>query len=334
MWRVRTGSRLHLGLLSLPTTGCPHWPDRTGQPTLAARYFGGIGLMIDTPEVRLHLEPANAWSATGPLANRAMTYARRVLEQAQQRRAEPLAPRRIVVEQAPPEHVGLGVGTQLGLAVASTLVRSWQLEASPAQLASWIGRGMRSAIGVHGFSHGGVLIEGGKRPGQALSPLLTRVDFPAHWRVVLAIPSARPGLHGEDERAAFARLAPDLTRTDALCRLVLLGILPALLEADLPAFSEAVHDFNARVGEWFATQQAGIYASSAVADLVAWLRGEGIAGVAQSSWGPGVCAFVESADQAEHLSGRLVSRLGSTARVWIASGRNRGAEWIINQRDE
>src|SRR6185437_1004041 len=91
------------------------------------------------------------------------------------------------------------------------------------------------------------------------------------------------------EVEAFSRLtaAPsDPARTDVLCRLVLLGLLPALVERDADAFGEAVYEFNARVGEAFAPVQGGVYASARIAELVAFVRGQGVRGVGQSSWGP------------------------------------------------
>jgi hypothetical protein len=47
MSAVLTGSRLHFGLLSLPSAdGRPTaWPDLQGDLTLPARHFGGVGLM-------------------------------------------------------------------------------------------------------------------------------------------------------------------------------------------------------------------------------------------------------------------------------------------------
>src|SRR5262249_44790652 len=143
-------------------------------------------------------------------------------------------PQRLVVEQAAPEHAGLGTGTQLGLAVAGLLAASWGLDLSAAELARRVGRGLRSALGGYGFEQGGFLVEPGKRSDEGLSPLAARVAFPEAWRLVLALPRQAPGLHGPDEQEAFRRLAESGAPlpTDALCRLVLLGMLPALAEGD------------------------------------------------------------------------------------------------------
>ena len=75
---------------------------------------------------------------------------------------------------APPEHVGLGVGTQVCLAAARA-VFNWpasrnSVESSPVST----GRGHRSGIGLHGFQHGGLIIDGGGNTGTGIPPLLAR----------------------------------------------------------------------------------------------------------------------------------------------------------------
>src|SRR5690348_4365692 len=107
MIRVRTASRLHFGLLSFRA-------DDSG----TNRRFGGAGLMVEQPGVALHVQPAAAWSAEGPLACRALDFAHRIIATLplEQRR-----PYHLHVEQAAPEHMGLGTGTQLGLAVARAI---------------------------------------------------------------------------------------------------------------------------------------------------------------------------------------------------------------------
>jgi beta-RFAP synthase len=255
------------------------------------RQFGGVGLMVDKPGLAVQIEAAKEWSSTGPLAGRALEFAKRFvgsLPVAAQR------PFRIQVEHAPPEHIGLGVGTQLALSVAKAIAVQLGFADWPAtELARRIGRGERSAIGVHGFDHGGLIVEGGKLPGEALSPLVGRFEFPAEWSVLLVTPEVGSSWHGVRERLAMAQLGPTFRETEQLCRIVLTGILPALASKDIDAFGDALYEFNARVGDLFAPVQGGRYASPAVAECVAQLRGLGIKGVGQSSWGPTVFAVVQ-----------------------------------------
>lgn len=299
MTRVTAPSRVHFGLLSLPAGGRDRWPGLDGGPGLPVRHFGGVGLMVDRPGLAVRVEPASDWAASGPLADRALAFARRVVGDlpADQRR-----PFHVAVEHAPAEHTGLGVGTQLGLAVAKAIALETAHPWSATELAFRAGRGERSAVGVHGFDRGGLIVEGGKLSDEALSPLVARLPFPADWAVVLFAPAGDGTWHGSVERQAFAGLAvagPSPAETEALCRLVLTGLLPALASADLDGFGEAVYELNARAGDAFAAVQGGRYAGPAVTALVARLRALGVRGVGQSSWGPTVFAVVRGAEADE-----------------------------------
>ncbi len=315
-WWVTTGGRLHFGLLSLAEPGTC-WPDADGHPSVPVRRFGGAGLMVAALGLRLRLEPASEWAAEGPLAERALSFARACAA------IQVGAPRRLIVEEAPPEHAGLGSGTQLGLAVAAGLARSWGLERSTGELAQWVGRGERSALGVYGFERGGFLLEAGQGVSATLAPLVARLAFPSAWQVLLVNPGSVPGRSGEAEREAFRTLSGRNQQTDALCRLALLGLVPALAAEDLPAFGAALTDFNRRSGELFAPVQGGPYASPRVAAVVAWLRAHGVAGVGQSSWGPTVFALLADADQAAFLASRVREQLNHHALV--TNARNTGA---------
>jgi beta-RFAP synthase len=286
--RLTTGSRLHFGLLAL------------GGP----RRFGGVGLMIDAPALTLTAMPADAWGAEGPLAERVLHFARLV----------DAPPHRLHIDSAPPEHSGFGTGTQLALAVGRVLT-TLPLE----EIIARTGRGQRSAIGTHGFAQGGLLVDGGRKDGVA--PLLARYPFPEEWRIVVALPATPAGLSGPAEMGAFARLRGNRNHTDDLCRLTLLGMLPAVLEHDLPAFTAALGEYNAKSGELFAPVQGGPYTSGPVSDLIAHIHSLGFAGVGQSSWGPAVFTITE-ADRAEWLRDHLRGRV---AQVWLARPRNHGA---------
>jgi beta-RFAP synthase len=332
MVRFWTPSRLHFGVLSLADPGTL-WRGREGTPALPARRFGGVGLMVERPGLRVSVEPARVWSAEGPLAERALAFARRFAEHLRPGEAVGgVAPQRIVVETDAVEHVGLGTGTQLGLAMAAALARAWDVSLEVTELARRVGRGLRSALGAHGFAHGGFLVEAGQRSAGELGPLVARAEFPDSWRVVLAFPRGLKGLHGAGEMQAFDCMRGRTTplQTDALCRLALLGMLPALFERDLTAFGEALFDFNARVGEMFAAAQGGVYAGAAVAEVVAFVRGRGVRGVGQSSWGPAVFAVVEEGEAPE-LADAVRVRFGfPPGTVLVARGCNRGGREEAN----
>jgi beta-RFAP synthase len=314
MIRVETGSRLHFGAFQFG-----------GAASGTGRFFGGAGLMVSTPGIRLSVAPAREWQATGPLAARALEFARQF---AASFPAAAMPAHHIAIDQAAPEHVGLGTGTQLGLAVAHALAESAGCALDVLELARRTGRGARSAIGIHGFAEGGFLVDAGKQAGEAIAPLAARAEFPDDWRIVLAIPGGAQGLHGAAERQAFQCLheAAIPLPTEALRRLVLLGILPALAGGDLPAFAETLYEFNHKVGEAFAAVQGGPYASARLHEMVDHLRQRGVRGVAQSSWGPTLAAVVEDDERAKAVTAELRREFRmAELEVVVTSARNQKA---------
>jgi beta-RFAP synthase len=261
----------------------PHFP----------RQFGGVGLMIDAPGIGLTVEPASSWQAEGPLADRALRVAERLVTAGVE-----LPSARIVVRHAPQEHVGLGVGTQLSLGVARLLLRmAGHHEPSAATLAALCGRGLRSGVGLHGFGRGGLIVDGGRRTDDGIPPLLAHLDFPPEWKVLVILPEPHAGLHGAAEVQAFAQLPPiPVDEADRLCRLVLMGLMPAVLERDLPTFGMALAELQERVGRCFAPAQGGIFARPELTGIVKGLESEGLHGAGQSSWGPTLYAFSNESD--------------------------------------
>lgn len=315
MLQVTAGSRLHFGVFSLP-------PAEEAPPD---RYFGGVGLMVEQPGLSVHVQPAERWSAAGPSAERALDVARLCAGLLGSNHAF-----NVTVVRSAPEHVGLGTGTQLSLATAHAVaIALGQKQLDVVDLARRIGRGRRSALGLHGFAQGGLLVEAGKKTADAISPLVFRADFPQAWSILLVLPREGAGLSGQREQEAFAHLAevkPDERRTDALCRLVLLGLLPALMEHDLDGFGESLYEFNRRVGEMFAPWQGGVYANSRTAHLIETLRSHGVRGVGQSSWGPGVFAVVPT-NEASSLADWLVrAKQVEASEVMVTQAANHGAE--------
>jgi beta-ribofuranosylaminobenzene 5'-phosphate synthase len=312
---IRTPSRLHFGLL--------------GWGPEVVRQFGGIGLMIDSPGIELTVERAAVWSTDGPLAGRV----ERLIAQFRGRMLESgvtLHPVRVNVRSTPDEHVGLGVGTQLSLAVARAILKLAGLnDPGPSELARLTGRGARSGIGLHGFHHGGLIVDGGRKCEGEVPPLLVRTDFADDWLILIVQPPGVGGLHGFDESQAFAKLPP-ISRgaVDALCRLVLLEILPAVIQRDLGAFGAALCELQERVGAAFAPAQGGIYATPQAALIVKELKDLGFVGTGQSSWGPTLYAFSEMPRaEIDRLAERLRARFGlARSSIYCTKAANRGAE--------
>jgi len=308
---VEAPARLHFGVLDLS--------GRLG------RHFGGLGAAIPCPSLLLEVVPAAKLSAKGPDAERALEFARRFL--AFHRRPEAGG---LVIHRAIPSHAGLGSGTQLGLAVARGLAEVHGLPTDPVELARAVARGKRSAIGTWTFALGGFIVEGGRRVGAVgIAPLLARFAVPSTWRCVVAVPPGPRGLSGEAETAAFEQLPTPADReVERVSHLVLMQLLPALVEADLASFGEALSAVQRITGAWFSEQQGGIFAPGPTEELVAEMVAWGAAGVGQSSWGPAVYGLVDSGDSARELAqrvGRTMPAGGSVfeggfsaqgARVW------------------
>lgn len=272
---VRAPARLHFGLLSF---GRGH-----------GRQFGGAGLMLETPATEVEFRPEGEPRFAGWHAERAREFAERWADFYHVE----LPACCLVVRSAPPLHVGLGAGTQLALAVAAGL-HAWHDEPRPppAQLARSVGRGKRSAVGIHGFFEGGLIIERGKLPYEDISPLDCRLDLPAAWRIVLLRPRAQQGIFGEQEQSVFDALpaVPDaLTR--AMSRTLREELVPAAARGDFERFSESIYRYGRRAGQAFAAVQGGLYNGPLLTDVVARIRQLGVAGVSQTSWGPTLFAL-------------------------------------------
>jgi len=327
---VRTPARLHLGMMSFGVAD--------------TRSFGGVGVMIDRPGTHVRLRRAARFEARGPQAERALRFARGCAQ------AWNLgdATCSIEVVAAPRSHVGLGSGTQMGLAVAAGMrhlfLRSPEPDepatpAHPAEpevgadehdwlfdvhdaidLARVVGRGRRSCVGVYGFSRGGLIIESGRRmptppagdddATREFSPMVARVRLPSAWRCVVIIGRDAVGLHGDAEKAAFGVLPPVLKEVSAeLARIALLEMLPAAVEGKFAEFSAAVRSYGEMAGRPFEQESRRLPHAEATANLLELLAELGAPGSAQSSWGPAVMACCPSLEAAGDLVDRL-ERLG------------------------
>lgn len=309
---ITTGARLHCGLLSFGQT--------------RGRQFGGVGLMIDRPGVSLRVMPADRDEESG-VESWPLAYVKWYRERCPSDVQPP--PCHIEVLSAIPQHVGLGSGTQMAMAVAKSLsLLAGETEVATRELARRVMRGKRSAIGLHGFEAGGLLIDGGKQHESEISPIIARVEVSDDWRFLLVRPSAEVGCSGQNELRAFANLPPIPERTtERLCRLIVMDLLPAFHGRDFDGFAAALREFNHTVGQHFAAVQGGVFFSPCMTELAAWLERRGVVGVGQTSWGPTLFAACSTAAHAEQLAQDVVSAGWSDCVIDIAQPLNRGAEW-------
>lgn len=312
---IRTPSRLHFGLLACRSD--------------AGRSFGGAGLMIDEPAVEI---VARRHEASGLVVTGSPSVHSSVVDRARKiasRLAEELGVEQgcaIEIRSCPPEHIGLGVGTQLAMAVGWAISRLADRSISLERLAELVGRGRRSAIGVHGFAHGGLLVDGGKGPRTKIAPLITRVEFPPEWPILLVTPPLPEGCHGPLEEDVFESLSMTDSTSARLSEQLVRHLLPSVLERDPSSFSKSLSDYNRIVGECFASVQGGVFAHPRVAEIVEWLRPRGVL-AAQSSWGPTLFAVLDPANTLEELPASLATRFDlPTAAVRITFANNAGSD--------
>ena len=305
---IETPSRLHFGLL--------------GWGPQSYRQFGGFGLMIDDPGIELTVKPSETWEATGDYAGRALEIAKHLASQLNQ-----IQPARLDLKRVPREHVGLGVGTQLSMAVARALTLLYGLDDIPGiELARLCGRGLRSGVGIHGFSHGGLIVDAGRRGDSEIPTLLNAIPFPEEWSILLATPKHDQGLHGMAEIGAFQTLNEmPVTMTERICRLLFLQVLPAVLEKDLDAFGDGLSEIQRFVGEIFSPVQGGSFASPETESRIKAMTNSGLRGVGQSSWGPTLYGFLDDSISSDRTALLNTLQEYPTTKVmqWIWTRANR-----------
>ena len=300
-------ARLHMGFIDLGGT--------------LGRQFGSIGVGVNEIATRLSISGADELNATGPSCERAVKYARKIAE-----KLGVDCSLSIRIHEAIPEHIGLGSGTQLALAVGMGMARYRGLELEVRDIAKLIQRGGRSGIGIAVFEQGGLVVDGGRGAGTATPPLLSRMEIPPAWRFILVFDRRGQGLHGKQEVEAFKTLPPfPVAETARLCHLLMMQALPALAEGDIKGFGAVITELQNAVGDHFAPAQGGRFTSLEVGLALDWLQQQGAVGLGQTSWGPTGFCMVENPEHALLLSSLAGQRFDGLNYL-VTSARNQGAE--------
>jgi beta-RFAP synthase len=260
----------------------------------------------------------------------------------------------LAVKTTIPAHAGLGSGTQLALGVASALARLYSINANVRELATVMGRGRRSGIGITAFERGGFIVDAGRktelsverrassvdktverglkhtntRTVEPVPPTIVRYPFPKEWVFVVAIPRVGHGLAGTAEVSAFHRLAGrPAAAAGRLSRILLMQMLPAVLDRDPVVFGESLTQIQRIVGAWFRPAQGGTFASPEGAALIKAMSRAGALGVGQSSWGPTVYGLAEDMGMAISIMDTMRRSTSATiqADIFTTHASNRGA---------
>jgi len=291
------------------------------------RHFGSIGLALNEINTRLTISAADSLQVSGPSAERALKCTRQFCQLLGVSDAL-----NITIDNAIPEHIGLGSGTQMALAVGAALNAFYDLGLSVREIAQLSDRGARSGIGIGIFETGGLVVDGGRGPDTKTPPMVAQMAVPEDWRFILVFDQRGQGLHGEQEVSAFQQLPPfPQAQAERLCYLLLMQGLPALAECDLDKFGEVITSLQQAVGEHFAPVQGGVFTSPDVAAAMASLAVQGAVAIGQTSWGPtGFCAVANPQRAAELLAQLERQFAASPLSFLVASARNQTAEIILN----
>lgn len=306
-------ARLHMGFIDLSGA--------------LGRHFGSIGLALNEINTQLSITAADNLQVSGPSAERALKCTRQFCQLLDVSDAL-----NITIDHAIPEHIGLGSGTQMALAVGAALNAFYGLDLSVREIAQLSDRGARSGIGIGIFETGGLVVDGGRGPDTKTPPMIAQIAVPEDWRFILVFDQRGQGLHGEQEVNAFQQLPPfPQAQAERLCYLLLMQGLPALAEGNLNKFGEVITALQQAVGEHFAPVQGGVFTSPDVAAAMASLAEHGAVAIGQTSWGPtGFCA-VANPQRAEELLAQLERQFAASPLSFlVASARNQTAEIILN----
>ncbi len=316
---VITGTRLHFGLIcGTPETG---W------------VFGGIGLMVRQPGWHLRLMSGSAdcvqfrqTSFTEP--DSTLVQPTVIQEQAVSERIQKLIATlrneqwitsdavHVEVRGEIPFHSGFGAGTQLALAVASglRLLCGHSRDSRVDRLAARLGRAGRSEIGTRGFQSGGFLVDRGQLirdecSSDSPSDRVLRIRIPEPWRFVLIRPRFSEGLSGTGEADYFERQKRmSFSQVNRLAALIEGDIVPAIERADFPVYARGIQTYGKLVGEFYATEQGGVFSNALMQRVADDLTNEGFPGAAQSSWGPCICVPASDQTVAEVIRLRVLTQ--------------------------
>ena len=319
---VQTPSRLHLTLI-----------DMHGG---SGRVDGSVGIALNEPGILLEVRQSPVLEVQGcdsVTRERIMNSALQVLKG-----LHAGGNVSITVREYYPSHIGLGSGSQLMLAIARGIAESYGRSLPIKELALLVGRGGTSGIGTAAFEHGGFIIDGGHTFGQGCEksefrpsaasrgvrppPVIVRHEFPADWRILLAMPNLPAGVSGMKETDIFKTHCPvPLDEVRTLCHEILMRMLPGIIGKDLELFGSSV---NVIQGLGFKKVELCLQPKEIPA-LIEIMRSSGAACAGMSSFGPTVYA-IDDTDMLgiEQAVQSFMNDHGGGSTL-ITSARNKGA---------
>ncbi|MGB9622430.1 MAG: beta-ribofuranosylaminobenzene 5'-phosphate synthase family protein, partial [Candidatus Bathyarchaeia archaeon] len=310
--RVKTPSRLHFGIV-----------DMRGD---LGRMHVSVGVAIKKPNIILEVKKSDQLKVFGSRAERIKEYAEKIMRYAGIQEGLEFN----LISDIP-EHAGFGSGTQLALAVGTSISKTFNLNLNPDEIAFLLNRSRRSGVGVHAFKSGGFIIDCGHRINNPnhVPPLLFRSDVPEDWLFIVGLPRIKTGLSGMNEMEAFEKLEPpSKALVGEVSRTVLVQMIPAIIDKDIKLFGEAMTKLDNSFGSYWEKIQGGRYTHPIIEEGVNFLLERGVYGAGQSSWGPAFYGLVKGEDQAFKLEKELHDYLNHGERrgtVFYTGADNHGA---------
>jgi beta-ribofuranosylaminobenzene 5'-phosphate synthase len=292
--RVRAAARLTFSMIDLNGS--------------MGRRNGVASLAISNPHFQASVFSADRSSVSGPPAATSELEAPmlEMLAHLQDRLSGPSV--RVTCESLMPQHVGLGSKTTILLAVAKAYAALSQAEVSTAELAKICKRGGTSGASVNLIDRGGFLVDGGHQnpldfdedPGiylvpsrkagapERIPPVLVNAPFPA-WPILLIKPRGA-GLSGSGEYKWFEETFPlPLAAVQKVAHLVLMGLAPAIAEANYGAFCQTLNRLTFET--LYKQEQIKTHSDEVRHVLNTAMKHGAIDGIGISSQGPTCFAF-------------------------------------------
>jgi beta-ribofuranosylaminobenzene 5'-phosphate synthase len=306
---VKSTARLHMGFFDLNGS--------TG------RMFGSLGVAIDVPYIQIEVAKSEKTLIDAKNNENVIKIVENLVKSLKLDKCFSLK-----IVKSIPDHVGLGSGTQLALAIGAGLNRLFDLDLTVPQIAEVALRGKRSGIGIGTFEHGGLIVDGGRGSKETPPPVIARHNFPENWPILLIFDKTEQGVHGEQELMAFDSLQKaSLDAAQTLAHSVLLQALPALVERDYATFSRVIYMLQHATGEYFSPIQGGLFKSKHVAEILNFLYENNVLSAGQSSWGPTGFAIFENDESARAMLKLLRQKFSNFNNIsfQIVHGKNTGA---------
>ena len=160
--------------------------------------FGGLGLTINKFKTVIDIKNYHKLHIKGYETKRASIFIKKFCKKVK------IKPNFYInIKQVTPQHIGLGSGTQLALAIGTGISKLKNLKINTLEIARKMGRGNRSLIGIKSFIKGGFIID--KKQDTKKNFLYQNIKFPKEWKILLIQYKGR-GLFGIKEKKSFQKL--------------------------------------------------------------------------------------------------------------------------------